>query len=132
MSIEPFDQLRTALAELEIPLTQLQRVRRLMRACQVSTMTSSGRRLSLSAEGLSVVGDRPEGMLMVLDHPIAAGQDITTCRHCGCTDLQPRFVDGVASTWRVKHADGTGLCNHCDDAGPQLALIDHNRWMRVL
>jgi hypothetical protein len=120
------DALRCACSELKPDLKLMQRVRRLMRANQVNNIPANGRRLELQPAGLLIIGTPEEGMVAVLDHYEALSADITTCRYCGCTDLQACMTaSGGPCCWRVKYRDGTGLCSACDDLAVQTQLFPH-------
>lgn len=122
MSSELFQVLRHESSRLSLQLDQLQRVRRLMQACQVRSMPVDGRQFDWQPSGLMITGSEDEGMLIVLDHP-APQQDVRVCRGCGCTDLKACMTLTGPCTWRVLYGDGTGLCSHCDDCGPQPQLF---------
>lgn len=123
MSTDLFTQLRTEAAALNMQLMPaLQRVRTLMKACQVTNLPVNGRQFAWQPSGLLITGSHVEGMLVVLDHPNPV-DGVRVCRGCGCTDLAACMTADGPCCWRVHYTDGTGLCSRCDEHGPQPSLF---------
>lgn len=120
---ELFDQLRTAAEKLSLQFDQLQRVRRLMSACQIHSIPAGNRRIEWQPSGLIITGARDEGVLVVLDHREQGIEPPRTCRTCGCTDIHACMTANGPCSWRALYGDGTGLCSACDDNQAQASLF---------